>query len=106
MDIIVKVDRFTEELHERLAAMLEVEWITQEEHDQRASKVDQWVLGIDPVGERFLLIHDTKFEWVPMADCKLSGADLPDAPKAVFVVKPQSGLSVVRGSGLPPGKMN
>jgi hypothetical protein len=30
----------------------------------------KWVMDVDPVGERFLIVNgDMAFQWVPMADC-------------------------------------
>lgn len=109
MDFIVKVERFRKVLRERLAAQLAAEEITQEEYDERAGMDGLWVLAVDPVKERFLLIHKKEFEWVPMAECTLNGAALPREPRAVFVIPPpqSSGLVQARGSGsMPPGAVN
>ena len=49
-----------------------------------------WVLAVDPVGERMLIVHDDKsLHWHPMADCTFVKASTPDMPRAVIAVQPQ-----------------
>ncbi len=60
-----------------------VEGVTQENQGK-------WVLAVDPVGERLLLVHEDKsLHWHPMADCAFHGTVTPDAPRPVFVLQPQ-----------------
>lgn len=50
----------------------------------------QWVLAIDPVGDRFLVTHEDKsLHWYPMAKCAFARMIPPDAPQAVIPVPPQ-----------------
>lgn len=47
-----------------------------------------WVLDIDPVGERFLIVHEDKtMHWHPMADCTFVKLVSPDAPTPVVPVQ-------------------
>ena len=49
-----------------------------------------WVLAVDPVGERLLLVHDdNSMHWHLMADCKFVKAATPDQPRAVIAVQPK-----------------
>ena len=55
----------------------------------------QWVLDIDPIGERFLLATDVGgFRWVDMKDCKLIKARNPDQPLPVVMVKQGPQLAI------------
>jgi len=56
----------------------------------------QWVLAIDPVGDRLLLSHsDGSLHWYPMQDCRLVKFLMPDAPRTVIPVQPQAPSLVV-----------
>ena len=49
----------------------------------------QWVLAIDAVGDRLLIVHEDKsMHWHPMADCRFAKAMAPDLPKPVMIVQP------------------
>ena len=49
----------------------------------------QWVLAVDPVGERLLTAHaDGLFHWHPMADCRLFRFINPEAPQPVLPMQP------------------
>ena len=55
----------------------------------------QWVLDIDPIGERFLLVNsDGTFRWVEMSDCKLIKARNPDQPLPVVMVQQGPQLAI------------
>lgn len=50
----------------------------------------QWVLAVDPVGGRLLIVHDDKrMYWHPMAECLFVKVIPPDAPRMVIPVQPQ-----------------
>ena len=50
-----------------------------------------WVLGIDPGGERLLVVHeDQSFHWHPIAACSFAKLVQPDAPQPVIPVQVQS----------------
>lgn len=50
----------------------------------------QWVLAVDPVGERLLIVHDDKsMHWHPMTDCGFVKVMIPDAPRMVIPVQVQ-----------------
>ncbi len=50
----------------------------------------QWVLAVDPVGERFLIVHeDRSLHWVPMAECTFIRVASPDIPRPVVAMQPQ-----------------
>ena len=49
----------------------------------------QWVLAVDPVGERLLIVHDDGgLRWHPLADCRLVKVISPEAPRLVVPVQP------------------
>ena len=51
----------------------------------------RWVLAVDPVGEKFLILDDNRaFRWVPMGACTFLKAQTPDVPRAVLAVQPQA----------------
>lgn len=50
----------------------------------------KWVLAVDPVGERLLLVNaDKSLQWYPMGDCTFVGLMPPDAPRHVIPVQPE-----------------
>ncbi len=50
----------------------------------------KWVLAVDPMGERLLLVHeDRSLHWHPMDKCTFYATVPPDAPRPVFVLEPQ-----------------
>ena len=49
----------------------------------------QWVLAVDPTGERLLIVHDDKsMHWHAMKDCRFVKVVNPDAPRPVIPVQP------------------
>lgn len=55
----------------------------------------QWVLAVDPIGERFLVVHeDNSMHWHPLADCTFVKVMNPDQPQLVMVVQPKQPLAV------------
>ena len=84
-----------------MIAMLEfavtVKGITQE-------KQAKWVLAVDPVGERLLIVHEDKsLHWHPMVDCMFVKAASADMPRAVVIVQPDQPtklqMPVMRNNG-------
>lgn len=61
----------------------------------------QWVLAVDPVGERLLILHnDQSMHWYPLAVCTFVKAQTPDQPLVVMAVQPQKPKQqVVRARG-------
>ena len=53
-----------------------------------------WVIEIDPVGERFLIVDGAAFVWVSIADCTLGKAISPDQPILVLPVQPSPAPSL------------
>ena len=48
----------------------------------------QWVLAVDPVGERLLIVHeDSSLAWHPMSACRFAKLVPPDAPRPVVPVQ-------------------
>lgn len=53
-------------------------------------ELPQWVLAVDPIGERLLIVHENQsLQWHPMAACKFVKAQTPDNPRLVMAVQPQ-----------------
>lgn len=72
--------------------------------------VGRWVLAVDAVGNRLLIVGDDKsMRWVAIADCQFLKCKNPEAPLAVVVVQPQKDQIVVPygqlkgGPGSRPG---
>ena len=50
----------------------------------------KWVLAVDPVGERLLIVHDDQsMYWYPLSVCTFVKAQTPDNPRLVLAVQPQ-----------------
>ena len=48
-----------------------------------------WVLAIDAVGDRLLIVHEDKsLNWHPISACRFVKAIAPDGPKPVMIVQP------------------
>jgi hypothetical protein len=59
-------------------------------HDVEDEDKATWVLAVDPVGDRLLIVHDDQsLHWHPMDDCKFVKARTPDQPLVVLPVQPQ-----------------
>jgi hypothetical protein len=62
---------------------VEVEGLTEEGQGK-------WVLAVDAVGDRLLLVNEDKsLYWHPMAECSFHGMVQPGAPQPVMLVEPQ-----------------
>lgn len=58
----------------------------------------RWVLAVDPVGERFLVVgEDKSFQWVSIADCKFIQMIDPAKPQPVVPMTPK-GPHLIKGS--------
>lgn len=63
-----------------------------------------WVLAVDPVGERLLIVHDDDktLHWYPMKECAFVGIASPDVPRPVVAVQPkQQGPQLVTPETVP-----
>ncbi len=63
----------------------------------------RWVMAVDPAGERFLVVDETRqFSWVPIDECRFIKMIDPEAPTPIVGVMPQSKSGLVRGN---PGQI-
>lgn len=62
--------------------------------DAEDSTNAHWVLAVDSVGERLLIVHDDhSLHWYPLADCTFAKAQTPDQPRLVLAVQPKAALA-------------
>ena len=61
----------------------------------------RWVLAVDPVGDRLLVVHeDRTLHWHPMDDCTFAKMVPPDGPVPVVAVQPQQKPKIEPVAGL------
>ena len=72
--------------------------------DAKSGKA-RWVLAVDPVGERFLVVdEDRHFDWVLIHKCQFIKMIDPERPTPVVSVRPK-GPGLVQGdAGQLPAK--
>lgn len=63
--------------------------------DDAESNKAHWVLAVDTVSERFLIVHeDRSLHWHDMVDCTFAKIASPDQPRPVIPVQPQQEVVV------------